>query len=490
MLTLPQNKDAPEMSLTLPDSYARDRLGLVLHPKQASVLRDMFPLSGKSRVSFRKANEVGGTRTVIAAAILYAIEILKAEVISTAGKWQQVHTQLIPSLKRFEHLFPRSWEFQDTGIKVSGRFRYIGFSTTSGFAQGFHKTDNTPLVGIIDEAGLVESGIFDDIEDRCNPDYFMAAGAPMEPAGRFYEMETKLRAFYSHHHISQWDCLKENGWWIDRKDIERKIAKYGSKEHPFIASNIDGDFAAKVENGLLSLKEFEQCIANPPEWHPGLDNRHLFIDVGVNNMAALRHGNKVTIQRRWTVTGANEIDQICAVIIRLGLELGRSIGLKQCEISIDGLGDYGKNVFDSLKKMGWNVNKFTGNSKAVSDKDYYNAISEAWIGGCKVIKDCDIIIPDDDNFRAQCLSRKQRTAGAGQLQVEPKDDYISRGFESPHEGDAIFGCMTQVKATQRVNISGDSRLTTDWKNETSWRQRAYQESGQFPDQVLPAESML
>lgn len=483
MLSLPELETLPEAGLTRPDTYARDRLGLKLHPKQAAVLRDIFPLGAKSRVCFRKANEVGGTRTVIVAAILYAIEMKNAEVISTAGKWQQVHTQLIPALRRFEPIFPKNWEFQDTGIKVNGHFRYIGFSTMSGFAQGFHRTEGRPLVGIIDESGLVEPGIFDDVEDRCNPDYFLAAGAPMEPAGRFYEFETKLHKFYTHHHISQFDCLKENGWWIDRADVERKIAKYGSEEHPFIQSNIFGNFASKTENGLMSLKEFEACLANPPEWRPGIDNRHLFVDVGVNNIAALRHGNKVWIEKRWTASGASEIDQIIGPIIRIATQRKHDIGLQISEISVDGSGDYGKNVCDALQDMGWKVNRFYGQSKDVSDPDYLNQISEAWLAGSATIKACDIQIPDDDSFRAQCLSRRQRVGTAGKLQVEPKDEYMKRGFESPHEGDAIFGAMLPVKHSQRINLAG----LTNQPDERGWRQRAYEELG---TEIIPNENIL
>jgi hypothetical protein len=468
-----------------PDGYATEKLGLTLHPKQRAVLRSMFPVPPqKSRVSFRKANEVGGTRTVIAAAILYAIEILGAEVISTAGKWQQVHTQLIPALRRWQPLYGRNWEFQDTGIKVNGHFRYIGFSTMSGFAQGFHRTEGRPLVGIIDESGLVEPGIFDDVEDRCNPDYFLAAGAPMEPAGRFYEFETRLHKFYSHQHMSQLDCLKEDGWWIDGADVDRKIAKYGNEEHPFIQSNVFGNFAAKTENGLMSLKEFEACLASPPEWRPGLDNRHMFVDVGVNNIAALRHGNKVRIEKRWTASGSSETDQIIGPIIRLATKLKMDIGLEISEISVDGSGDYGKNVCDELQKMGWKVNRFYGQSKEVSDQDYANRISEAWLAGAAAIKACDIIIPDDDNFRAQCLSRRQRVGTAGKLQVEPKDEYMKRGFDSPHEADAIFGAMLPVRHSQRINLSGLTETTDD----RGWRQRASEE--RLDDCVLRGESML
>ena len=48
-----------------PDGYAQSKLGMKLHPKQAAVLRDIF--KPRSRVSLRKANEVGGTRKIAAA---------------------------------------------------------------------------------------------------------------------------------------------------------------------------------------------------------------------------------------------------------------------------------------------------------------------------------------------------------------------------------------------------------------------------------------
>ena len=395
-----------------------------------------------------------------------------------------MQTQLVPALKSYSHLFP-TWDFLDGSIKIKGVDRYIGFSTNSGFAQGFHKTESRPLVAIIDEAGLVEPGIFDDMEDRCSPNHFMCLGAPMDPAGKFYDYETKLAKFYTHHHLSQMDCLTTAGYWIDPADVQRKIDKYG-KDHPFIASNVFGEFSVKIENGLLSLKEFNSCLANPPEYHPGLDNRHLFVDVGVNNIAALRQGNKVLIERRWVTTGANEIDQITGPIIRMASVLKQSIGLRVEEISIDGSGDYGKNVCDDLQKMGWHVNRFYGQSKEVGDMDYLNRISEAWIGGCAAIKACDIIIPDDDNFRAQCLSRKQRAGAGGKLQVEPKDEYMKRGFESPHEGDAIFGAMLPTRSTARVNLAyPDLTGTVD---EREWRERGETERG--GDGVLPGESCL
>jgi len=464
--------------LRTPDGYARHRLGFKLHPKQAAVLRDLFPVSGKSRVSFRKANEVGGTRTVITAAILYALDILDAEVISTAGKWSQVATQLIPSLKLYESKFPR-WQFLDTCIKINGVERYIPFSTTSGFAQGYHKTQDRPLVGIIDEAGLVEPGIFADIEDRCNPNYCLFAGAPMEPAGAFYDIETKLARFYRHHHLSQMDCLTTAGYWIDQRDIDRKIAKYG-KEHPFIQSNIFGEFAAQIENGLMSLKDFNQCLASAPEWMPGHNDRHAFVDVGRTNCFAVRHGNKVWIEKEFYEPSESNV---AGWIIRIASKLKRDIGLMTDEVTVDGGGEFGKIVCDTLHDMGWPVNKWYGQSDAV-DPDYENAISEAWLAGAKLMKDCDIIVPNNDNFRHQVLTRKTKAHPSGRSQIEPKDEYIKRGFDSPHEADAIFGAMTRRAKQQSTNLAGQSRQ----EDTRGWVERGREERGE--NVVIASEGCL
>ncbi len=197
----------------------------------------------------------------------------------------------------------------------------------------------------------------------------------------------------------------------------------------------------------------------------------------------MRHGNKVWIEKRWM---DGSIVGICGEIIRIATRLETNLGLRAEEISIDGSGDYGKQVGDELAKMGWHVNRFYGQSKDVNDQDYLNRISEAWIGGCATIKNCDIIIPDDDNFRAQCLSRKQRTGAGGKLQVEPKDEYMKRGFESCHEGDAVFGAMLPIHGSQCVNMAG---FRNDEPDDRGWVERAYDEQVEN-DTGLPSASCL
>jgi len=108
--------------LARPDTYAKARLGMTLHPKQGAVLRDLF--KPKSRVAARCANEVGKTSHIAVAAILYNLEMLDGQCISTAGSWMQVSQQLIPKLKAQSFRYPR-WEFLDTAIKIDQEVRKL-----------------------------------------------------------------------------------------------------------------------------------------------------------------------------------------------------------------------------------------------------------------------------------------------------------------------------------------------------------------------------
>ena len=479
--------------LTRPDTWAEDRLGLKPHPKQAAVLRDLFPppsVSRTSRVAFRCANEVGKTSTVATTAILYAIEILGAQVISTAGVWMQVAQQLIPNLKRHQGAFP-GWSFLDSTINVGGIDRYGGFSTNDeGFAQGFHRRDGMPLLAIIDEAAAVRDTVIDPIEDRCNPDYFLIMGSPLDPVGRFYDIETRLAKYYTHHHLNQLHCLTRDGYWIEEESVTRKIAKYGSVDHPFIQSNVFGEFSKRVENALLSLGEYNACINNPPDHYPGIDDLHAFTDVaggGDKNVFAFRHGNKVSIIKKWVETSEMAT---CGEIIAIATRLKRDYGLEAEQISIDASGA-GKPMADRLREMGWPLYRFTGQSTTRFDHEYANVISEVWGSGTAKIKACDIILPQDDDLRGQILSRALKRNSAGKFQIQPKDEYCRGGRPSPDEADAVLGAMMPAYASKSMSMVGTQR---DSAHRQSWLERGAdqrnRQGGSSNNCVLPSEACL
>lgn len=473
----PDRKEAARIArLARPDTYAEDRLGLKLHPKQAAVLRDLF--RPNSRVAFRCANEVGKTTHIAAPAILYALDMLGAQAISTAGVWMQVESQLIPALQAYSSVFP-DWRFLDSGIKINGVDRYIGFSTRNpGFAQGFHRRAGMPLLGIVDEAAAVEGVIIDGVEDRCNPDFFLVMGSPLQSAGRFYEIETKLASLYSHHRLNQMECLKEDGYWLERETIERKRNKWG-EENPLFMSNVLGEFPGSVDGAVITLAEFEACLATPLDWLVRQNERHAFLDFAggrAKNVFAVRIGNKVWIAKKWVDVNTMSA---CGEFLAIYQQLHKEFGLEAWEVEGDADG-LGLPMIQRLQEMGFALNKFHGGGAPRYSDDYANAISEAWGEGAGRMKRKDMLVCNDLDFKAQAVSRKLKRNSTGKFQLEPKEDMAKRGLDSPDEADAIFGAMMPAPMVRGQQVMGNQPGPLSQNRETIWQQRDFRDQEESP----------
>ena len=423
--------------VSTPDGYAKVKLGMNVHPKQAAVMQDLFRKG--SRVALRSGNECGKTSTIATASILYGIDILDCQVISTAGSWMQVAQQLIPRLKAHSTKYKsQGWEFLDTAIKIKGVERYLGFSTRDeGTAQGFHADPSRPLLAIIDEAAAVPKGIFAAIEERCNPTFLLIMGSPLDPAGQFYNIETTLHKFYTHHHISQLDCSTAKGYWVDQAGIDRKIAKYG-RDHPLVMSNIFGEFCTAVAGALINLRDWEACRQNPP---PRMDGElHMFIDVaggGDQNVIAYRRGNHARIIKKWRdPSEMATVGEIISVFNKLKID----DGLNPERVSIDA-GGAGKPMADRLEELGYYFRRYNGQHPPRFDSEYYNARAETWGMGAAQIKACNMIMPDDEDLRMQLLQAILKRHSSGKFLMESKEDMKRRGLASPDEADAVLGCM-------------------------------------------------
>lgn len=469
----PSERERRVGRLALPDTYAADRLGMKLHPKQAAVLRDLFSRDG-TRVVNRCANEVGKTRRVLCAAILYAIEIRGAVVVSTAGVFRQIKDQLMPALKSHAHLFdPATWQFLDCAIKrydVKNRTwfdAYTGVSTNNEhYFQGYHKDENRPLLIAIDEAQGVGREICQAAEDRCNPTWFLMTGSPGDPAGSFFEAETSKANHYTHHKLTRMECLVEDGYWLKREDIQRLIDKHG-EQNVFVQSTVFGNFSDIVEDALISLGEFDRCLENPPPQSRG--ELHGFCDFAAGrdkNVYALRVGNRVEIRRSWqnrnTMSAVGEF-------LQLFVEDKKRYGLRPEDLSGDADG-LGLPMIHRLREVEWPVYEFHGGSEERFALGYRNKIAEAWGEGIAKIKRCEVILPDNLDFKAQVLGRKGRPNSSGQLEIEAKEKYKERVGESPDEADAVFGALMprpQLSSVNLIDQVQEMKWQTDWSGSAS-----------------------
>ncbi len=400
-------------------------------------MRSLVPMLKKSlidslftykRIIFRSANGVGKTSVVLVAAILYGLEMLNAQIISTSATYRQVASQLIPCLKSYAHLYPK-WEFLENAIVIDGIKRYIGFSTDNEAAfQGYHEFPGRPLVILVDEAAGVPESIFRAI-DRCRPTYYLITGSPLSPEGEFYLLETKpdVYDYFKHFKMTAPECP-----WIKKQDIDIMIAKWG-KEHPLVLSSIYADFSNESDNAIISLTSLNKCLNYPPPYMAGA--RRVAIDFaagGDENIICYRNGNLVKFIKCWR---DKDTMQAAGEIVNALNELKLTTGLSPSEVYGDASG-LGKPILDRLAEQGWRVNYFFGQAKPSCD-DYRNLISECWLELAKQIVNCTIILPNDSELKGQLLSRKQRLNSSGKLELESKEDMRDRGIPSPDRADAV-----------------------------------------------------
>lgn len=474
-----EERELVARAIARPSGYARVRLGMNLHAKQARVLDDLFA-KRKQRLAFFCGNEVGKTSRVGAAAVLYALEIQKARVQVTSASARQLVEQLVPNLKRQAHRFP-SWEFLDGAVKIGGINQGVFYTAADeGTFQGFHEEageggDAIPQLIIVDESAAVADDILGAAEDRCNPTWLLFMGSPLDPSGKFYRMSRELSSFYSCHRLNKLECIKERGGWHDSEDIARTLAKNngltlersreivqtgkhdGDVKDPLTLSSVFGEFSTFVEFALLTLGEFEKCVDNPPKFRPG--SRHAMCDFAggrAKNVFACRNGNRAWIEKKWT-----EPNEMAAVgeFVQLFKRAQREWGLQPEEIEGDGDG-LGGPMVRRIQELGYPINDFHGGAPARFNNRYHDAWTENWAEAAGAIKSCGIILERDGEFQSQILGRKIKPHSSGKMKLESKEEMRRRGLPSPDEGDALSVAICSCPAS--FNIAGTNRFNEGW----------------------------
>lgn len=438
-------------ALATPVGFAQGILGLSrLYDWQKNVLRD-FERPGW--VTLRCCNEAGKTTQVAAPLILWVLACFAgAQVVVTSGSWRQVKEQLFPALKRFESIF-QGWEFADTKIKAKNGSRCVGFSTRdAGLFEGFHVGPDghrdTPLLIIADEAKSINDPIFEAI-DRCRPTWLLLMSSPGGSIGRFYRSHTKNRSLYRAHVARLGDCPH-----IDPATVQRIIATYG-ETHPYTQSTLYAEFGGEAGTGLVvPLSHWERCLRQPAAWAAG--ERHAFCDFaagGDENVLALRHGNRITLEKCWreadTMRGVGEF---IANFRRLGLTPQQITG------DDDGLGTV---MLDRMAELGWSINRMVANAKA-TDPAYFNRSAEVWGQGARQIERCLAILPDDELLQEQMTGRLWKRFSEGSLQLESKREMKLRGMGSPDRADAVLGCMQPLLSMLPQNYTDEHTAHAAW----------------------------
>lgn len=448
-----------------------ESVGMSLYPKQIKIVDD-FALDG-SRVTVKTCNESGKTQKCICGLILWHMMLFPRTggdggIVTTSGSWNQIKRQLVPTLKGWKHLFPEL-EFNNDSIlsKSDGIPQWVGFSTKNpGAAEGFHGSVEKPLMALIDECKTVPDENIAMIEDRCNPQRTGLFSSPGYALGAFYDSHGKNRKYYNgHHSITAAECPH-----IKESDNVRRRAKWG-ENHPLVKSMLDAEFMEMIEGAPISLTDIERCLEEPPPFSGKLE-RKVFCDFaagGDENVLAFRLGNRVTIERAWTEKNTMAA---AADFVKMFNRLKQEFGLEPAEVEGDADG-LGKPMIDRIHELGWPI-CYTYNREPRFDSHYFNLASENWYELCHQIKERTIIIPDDLEFKAQLMNRRDQPGDSkGRLRIESKEEMFSatrKGAKvecSPDRAEAIAGAAAKSRSMQPILLgSWRPKPLFDIDNET------------------------
>jgi len=377
------------------------------------------------------ANGSGKTRHIIAPLLLWFLFSFPRGVAKmTSGSWQQIQEQLLPALDAHRARFePLGWSWLQGFIETrQGGFISVFSTDKAGRAEGFHGTEDAPLMYIIDEAKSVDDGIFA-ASDRCTVQYRLIASSPAGSGGRLYDCFNRLKSFYYGIRVTSHECphISETTRTRDREMWGEADPWYRSRH---LAEFADDETLPRI----VSPAWVRACWAEPPAERSG--NRKAFCDFaagGNENVIALAEGNRVQIAAAWT-----ESDTVQAA--RQFVREFQRLQLNQGQVYGDD-GGLGHVMIDQIAELGFHVKRVRNEEEASDPEHFANLGSEMWFQAARRIEKREIILPEDKVFFDQATSRRRDYDSKGRLIAEPKKKMAARGLESPDRADAIFGAL-------------------------------------------------
>lgn len=110
-------------------------------------------------------------------------------------------------------------------------------------------------------------------------------------------------------------------------------------------------------------------------------------------------------------------------------------------------GGIGKPILDRLKRLGWSNIRYCDNrAKSLRPKTYKNWGAESWFNFGTLLKQREIILPDDGILTKQLSTRYYKIIDGAVHQLLSKIEMRSRGYPSPDRADACVLAFADYKS--------------------------------------------
>jgi phage terminase large subunit len=429
------NYDLDEMTST-PAGFGRVILGLDMYPKQEDIVNEFWDQHGRVKVSVRAPNGSGKSSVIIPTLALRNLQTKpQGRVIITSKDSRQLDEQVWPALESHRGKFTNLEWYQRYILSKEGGF-IIGFTTDDpARAEGWHAkieppSLDSPVTIICDEAKSIPDPIFEAFSGRCTFNALLYISSTGELSGAFARSQDKGSDFIRYH-ITYEDCEHV----LDKKRVEALQAFYPADD-PFLRSTLYAEFMDHTGDAgrFTSLAVIRKWLENPPEERSG--DTVAFCDFaggGAENVLAIRRGNRVRILKAW-----REVNEMVA--IGEFIALFREQNLKPHQIYGDNAGA-GKPMVARMAELGWEINRFNGQSPALRESDFSDRNAEVWYTAGREVGKGKLILPNDPILHDQMVQRKRGADPKGRIRAESKDAMANRGLKSPDRADAVMAVI-------------------------------------------------
>lgn len=319
--------------------------------------------------------------------------------------------------------------------------------------SGLHSPGMTILE---DEASGVPRGVHETIQGTLtNPDYlWIKIGNPTCLSSPFYDCFGRQRNEWI---TMRWNAEESPDELVNKEEHRRAEREYG-RDSDYYRINILGLFPHQDPNSVMSPADLWACVeVAPRDAQLVKHGRRTFgIDFA-------RYGGDESVI--YQMSGCAVVDYKTFVhtdpskVVRESFDMQRKLGWADddCWYIFDANG-IGEGVAHMFYEAGKQVHEFRGQHRPYH-RDFKNAITEAYFGVRRLARARELHIPDDPRLVEQLSARHYFTSRTdGKIILEPKDDFMRRGYDSPDRADAlVMACYGELDADGQSALGGGSR---------------------------------
>ena len=366
-----------------------------------------------------------------------------SRVVTTAPTFSQVEGILWKEIRNYYRLskIPIGGELLQTELKFNDAHFAEGISTNDvGRFQGRHSEH---LLVLLDEASGISKEIWDTTE-ALHPEKIVAIGNPLEASGNFYDCFSS--SLWHHMTISCEDAVKwqaEHGriqGLVTAEWIDEQLQIHG-RSSPWFQIHVMGEFPEQGEDSLISREWVDAARKKDSEDNEDDDIRIVSCDVATKHgdnetVIGYRYGDTIAdIKGFLHLTSTETVDRLS---LKYSAKRASSV-----VVDSDGVGE-GLEAFLTQRHVP--CMEFHGGSsyKSMDDRKFKNLRTQFYYVLAKKFEKGMISLKllgdkEYDILKNQLCSIKTKYPdGMGRMQIETKEQMLTRGIKSPDYADCLM----------------------------------------------------